>query len=92
MIVPIPNPFGFALNLSKELVVKEGKAIGFKDVYRDFPYDTTELACLNTVSGKSIYRLITDNLFVTGLSFHTGRDEPLITYPWGSKNVHEPVG
>ena len=44
----------------------------------DFPFDNAE--CMNTVTGRALYKLFIDNLFVTAISFDAG--ENAITYPY----------
>ena len=44
----------------------------------DFPFDNPE--CMNTVTGRALYKLFIDNLFVTAISFDGG--ENAITYPY----------
>ena len=41
---------------------------------------------MNTVAGRTLYRLLTDNLFVTAASFESGNDDIMISYPWGGLN------
>ena len=40
--------------------------------------------CLNTVAGRTVYKLMVQNLFVTAITFHGGTN--VIGYPWGSNN------
>ena len=39
---------------------------------------------MNTVAGRTLYRLFAENLFVTSITFHGGTLS--ISYPWGSYN------
>jgi len=54
------------------------------DPNRDFPYNNSKNNCLNTVAGRTIYKLMVENLFVTAITFHGGIN--VIGYPWGSNN------
>ena len=54
------------------------------DPNRDFPYNNKPHGCLNTVAGRTIYKLMTQNLFVSAITFHGGIN--VIGYPWGSNN------
>ena len=40
--------------------------------------------CLNTVSGRTIYKIMVENLIVSAITFHGGTN--VIGYPWGSNN------
>ena len=61
------------------------------DPNRDFPYNNSPSNCLNTMAGRTVYKLMVDNLFVTSITFHGGTN--VIGYPWGSNNhVYERVG
>ena len=54
------------------------------DPNRDFPYNNSATQCLNTVAGRTIYKLMVENLFVSAITFHGGIN--VIGYPWGSNN------
>ena len=41
---------------------------------------------MNTVTGRTLYRLLVDNLFVTAATFKSGANKTIIAYPWGSLN------
>ena len=42
--------------------------------------------CLNTVVGRTLYRLFVENLFVTAITFDYG--ESSIAYPWGDESFY----
>ena len=54
----------------------------WRTVNTDFPYDNQE--CMNTVTGRALYRLFVENLFVSAISFDGG--ENAITYPYADDN------
>lgn len=64
---------------------REGKNIGLSvDINRDFPYNTKSEECLNTIAGRVIHKIFTQNLIVSAITFHGGTN--VIGYPWGSFN------
>lgn len=92
MIVPMPNAYGYAENISKESTLNTGtgRAV-FRVPGRDFPYNSSSpTSCLNTVASRALFRLFTDNIFVSGITFHNfpdaTRTAPVIAYPWGGLN------
>lgn len=85
VITPMTNTFGFAKNLREELCVLQSNSQKKSfDPNRDFPYNNAVDACLNTVAGRTIYKLMVENLFVSSITFHGGIN--VIGYPWGSNN------
>ena len=86
VIVPMPNAWGFKNNNERELTIPTSGGFQYRYATRDFPYNRSPNACLNTVAGRTLYRLLRDNLFVTAASFETGADDNTISYPWGSVN------
>lgn len=79
------NTFGFAKNLREELCQLQSNGLKKSfDPNRDFPYNNSPSSCLNTVAGRTIYKLMVENLFVTSITFHGGIN--VIGYPWGSNN------
>jgi len=55
------------------------------DINRDFPYNiNSEMECLNTIAGRVIHEIFTQNLIVSAITFHGGTN--VIGYPWGSYN------
>ena len=54
------------------------------DINRDFPYNTKPEDCLNTVAGRLIHQIFTQNIIVSAITFHGGTN--VIGYPWGSYN------
>jgi predicted deacylase len=86
IITPMTNAYGYAKNTRKELTYNlDSNNTVSRDPLRDFPYNNTESACLNTVAARTLYRLFVDNLFVTAITFHGGYNTA-IGYPWGSIN------
>jgi len=86
IITPMPNAYGYAKDTRKELTFNlDSNNTVARDPIRDFPYNNTESACLNTVAARTLYRLFVDNLFVTAITFHGGY-KTAIGYPWGSFN------
>jgi hypothetical protein len=75
VITPMTNAVGYARNKRNE---------GRFDVNRDFPYNQHPHKCMKTTAGRTIYKLFSDNLFVTSITFHGGANS--ISYPWGSFN------
>jgi len=39
---------------------------------------------MQTIAGRTVYRLFAENLIVSSITFHGGTNS--ITYPWGSMN------
>lgn len=64
--------------------MRNGSIYGKVDINRDFPYNTQQSSCMNTVGGRLIYKLFEANLFVSAITFHGGTN--VIGYPWGSQN------
>ena len=56
----------------------------YRDPAIDFPYNTIQAGCMNTVVGRTLYRLFVDNLIVSSISFHGGPDT--VAHCWGSTN------
>ena len=54
------------------------------DINRDFPYNTRDKDCLNTIAGRVVHQIFTQNVLVSMLTFHGGIN--VIGYPWGSFN------
>ena len=54
------------------------------DINRDFPYNIDSDQCLNTIAGRVVHELFTQNLIVSAITFHGGIN--VIGYPWGSYN------
>jgi hypothetical protein len=54
------------------------------DINRDFPYNTEEGLCLNTLAGRVLHKIFTNNVIVSAITFHGGTN--VIGYPWGSFN------
>ena len=86
----MPNPYGYAKNKRQELTIsKTRNKKSYRDPKDDFPYNTRNMSpayCMNTVAGRAHYRLFTDNLFVTAISFHgSGLYPAAIAYPWNGK-------
>jgi hypothetical protein len=82
VITPMTNSVGYAYNRREE---KQGYKSW--DINRDFPYNVknkNEPQCMNTLAGRTLYKLFTENLFVTSITFHGGVSS--ISYPWGSYN------
>jgi len=77
--MPVPNSQGYFYNRRQEMYKGE-----YYDPNRDFPYDNNSSNCLNTLTGRSIVRTITDHMFIIGITFHGG--DYAISYPWGSIN------
>ena len=59
VITPMTNTYGFANNQREEKVVLQsnGKFSTF-DPNRDFPFNNSPENCLNTVAGRTIYKLM----------------------------------
>ena len=86
IVTPMTNAVGFYHNEREERLSGEARHYGYSaDINRDFPYnqDSNE-DCLKTIAARTVYRLFTDNLFVSAITFHGGDNS--ITYPWGSNN------
>ena len=85
VITPMTNSYGFAHDQREELtVLASNNSKRNFDPNRDFPYNNRPEQCLNTVAGRTIYKLMVENLFVTAITFHGGIN--VIGYPWGSNN------
>ena len=71
--IPMTNPYGYFNNVRGE----KGR-----DPNRDFPYDNQATACMQTVTGRVVHRILYHYGHIqTGISFHGGTQS--ITYPWG---------
>ena len=68
----------------EKTVVQNGLNTAYKDPNRDFPYNNNKNQCMNTVVGRTLYRLFVENLFVTTITFHGGTN--VVSYCWGSMN------
>lgn len=91
VVTPMTNAYGFAHNKREELaVLQSGGRQQLFDPNRDFPFNQQPSMCLNTVTGRTIYKLMVENLFVAALTFHGGTN--VIGYPWGSNNHVLPGG
>ena len=92
VIVPMPNAYGYATEIAFEKCKTPNSFLdSFYDPSSDFPYNNDASNCLKTVTARTLYRLMVDNLFVASLSFDIGfegsdQSQSLIAYPWGSKN------
>jgi hypothetical protein len=62
------------------------KKIGIKsfDINRDFPYNTESSGCMNTIAGRVVHEILTQNAIVSTITFHGGIN--VIGYSWGSFN------
>ena len=85
IITPMTNAYGFSHNRREERTIlrSNGRYRNY-DPNRDFPYNQDPEMCLNTVTGRTVYKLMVQNLFVTSITFHGGVN--VIGYPWGSNN------
>lgn len=54
------------------------------DINRDFPYNTQSSNCLNTIAGRVVHEIHTQNVIVSTITFHGGTN--VIGYSWGSYN------
>lgn len=86
IITPMTNAPGFC-NDQREEQIMDGSS---EDINRDFPYNTAETQCLQTIAGRVLYKLFAENLFVSSITFHGGSNS--ITYPWGSNNHLSQLG
>ena len=85
VITPMTNAYGFSHDIREEQVVlASNNSKRTFDPNRDFPYNNSANQCLNTVAGRTIYKLMVENLFVSAITFHGGIN--VIGYPWGSNN------
>ena len=84
IITPMTNAYGFSHNRREEKTILKSRTSKTFDPNRDFPYNTDEYDCMNTVAGRTIYKLMVQNLFVSAITFHGGTN--VIGYPWGSNN------
>ena len=86
IITPMTNALGYYANEEKEQtrVSETSKRSIWREPHHDFPYGQEAIRCLNTVVGRTLYRLFVENLFVTSLSFDASNfGANSITYPWG---------
>ena len=85
MITPMTNAIGFYENKREEKTVTlYGSRVSSHDPNRDFPYNNQASRCMNTVVGRTVYRLFVENLFVSAITFHGGTN--VVSYCWGSLN------
>ena len=79
------NAIGYYQGVRKEKTkdLNEGATL-YQDPNRDFPYNNKEHKCMNTVVGRTLYRLFAENLFVSAITIHGGAN--VIAYNWGSNN------
>ena len=85
VITPMTNTYDYAHNKREEQTVLQGsKSLKFFDPNRDFPFNQQPKMCMNTVAGRTVYKLMVENLFVSAITFHGGTN--VIGYPWGSNN------
>ena len=82
----MPNAWGFKHDKERELTVPTSGGFQYRYASRDFPYNRSPKSCMNTVAGRALYRLLTDNIFVTAATFESGAEKTMIAYPWGSLN------
>lgn len=79
------NAPGFHFNEREERMGGSAKKVASSfDINRDFPYNSDPADCMNTIAGRTLYKLFAENLFVSSITFHGGTNS--ITYPWGSNN------
>ena len=79
------NAWGYANNRREEYIANKFDRLRLVDINRDFPYNTEERDCMNTIAGRVLYKLFASNLFVSSITFHGGTE--VISYPWGSNNM-----
>ena len=85
IITPMTNAVGFYENKREEkTVMLHGGSVKYRDPNRDFPYNNKMTQCMNTIMGRTVYRLFVENLFVTSITFHGGTN--VLSYCWGSRN------
>ena len=91
VLVPLINPVGYYRNepgerLTDEMIqILQAEGINMEeiDVRTDFPYDQEDPRnCLNSISARILFKLMTENSFNAALQLHGGGN--LIGYPWGS--------
>ena len=75
IIMPMTNAIGVEANSRAEMGI---------DPNRDFPYDQTPAACMQTVAARSINELYRARLLQLVITFHGGMQA--IGYNWGSFN------
>lgn len=80
--VNITSP-NYLHNNNKKIPRNNKQGLSF-DINRDFPYNTDSKQCLNTIAGRVIHEIYTQNVIVSALTFHGGIN--VIGYPWGSYN------
>ena len=84
VITPMTNAPGFYANEEAEETriwmdeLNQRSRGVWRTTNEDFPYDNSE--CMNTVTGRVLYRLFVENLFVTAISFDG--DLNGIAYPY----------
>ena len=97
IVTPMTNAVGYYHNEREERLNKQhseytsNKArvkpieADSMDINRDFPYNVrSDQDCLNTIAGRVIHQIFTQNLIVSAITFHGGTN--VIGYPWGSFN------
>ena len=57
IITPMTNAYGYFHNTREEKTVDEYGRTSKIDPNRDFPYNNTEIGCMNTVAGRIVYKL-----------------------------------
>ncbi|KAL4460479.1 hypothetical protein ABPG74_000230 [Tetrahymena malaccensis] len=83
VILPMSNPQGYSNNNREECSLKNGK-YNCIDINRDFPYDTSERECFQSVGARIINFIWKKYLFTAAITFHGGMTA--IGWPWGSTN------
>lgn len=79
------NAVGYYENKREEKTMpRGGRRTEYRDPNRDFPYNNDSSRCMNTVVGRTLYRLFVENLFVSTITFHGGTN--VVSYCWGSMN------
>lgn len=74
LLIPTANPYGYFHNIREEVV--DGKKI---DPNRDFPYSKNIETCMVTTTARSLYKILTSNIYMTGATFHAGMSA--VVYP-----------
>jgi hypothetical protein len=80
IVVPTANALGYYRNEREEATI---------DPNRDFPYDTTKDACMNSIAARTLNELYQDYLIQLGLTFHGGME--VIGYEWGAPSFRGKV-
>jgi predicted deacylase len=86
ILTPMTNAPGFDRNEREERMGGVGATYASSvDINRDFPYNQESAKdCLQTLAGRTVFRIFAENLIVTAVTFHGGTNS--VTYPWGSNN------